>query len=321
MTKSASSVHVSYGYETNFGAGVASPPMLFGKEVKANGLEFKNNQIPIGQLYSPEIDCFAYGRNEGKVSVEYVLSNPWFLESILGTAVSALDAGALYSHTWDSDPSNDATMRDVTSMALRIGYDVNTDFLRDPVGVICNALTLKMTLNETIKVTQELVWGEESVNQSFLAPTGTAMPGEVPYTFVNAVVTSPITGSTLATVQDMELNINSNAELLFELGGANAVDAYRKLLEMTGKLTITVKDSTFLEEVYGRAETPNDLVVTISNGAAGDAERSITLTFTGCSFSTHNNTGIAPGELVLENVDFQCRKLVAVAKNEETAVP
>lgn len=321
MTKSASSVYVEYGYEGTFGGGVASPPMLFGKEVKATGLEFKNNQQPLGQLYTPEIESFAYGKNEGKVTMEYVLSNPWFLESIFGTAVSTLDAGALYSHTWNSDPAVDSTIRDINSMGLRIGFDVNSDFLRLPVGVICPSLSMKMALNETIKVTQELIWGEETVNETFASPTSTALAGEAPYTFVNARITSPITGTTLATVQTFDLNMNSNAELVYEFFDEKSVDAYRKILEFTGKVGVTVKDSAFFSEVLGRAESANDLVVTITNKATGDAERSITLTFTGASFSVHNTAGIEPGELVIENIDFQCRSCTAVAKNEATTVP
>lgn len=322
MTKSASSVYVEYAFEDTFGGGATtSYPINFGKEVKASGLEFKNNQIPLGQLYTPEIECFAYGKNEGKVTMEYVASNPWFLQAILGTAVSALDSGSLYSHTWDSDPTVDSTMRDINSLALRLGFKTNSDYLRLPVGAVCPTLTFKMALNETIKVTQELIWGEETVNQTFAEPDGVALAGEVPYTFVNALITDPTTGNTLATVQTFDLNINSNAELVYGFNSADSEDAYRKILELTGKVGITLKDSHFFEEVLGRGESSNDLVVTLSNGAGGNAERSIELTFTGCGFSVHNTIGIEPGELVIENIDFQCRKLVAVAKNEETTVP
>jgi len=320
MTKSAASVYVEYGYETVFGGG-STTTILFGKEVKATGLEFKNNQMPLGQLYTPEIESFAYGKNEGKVSMEYVLSNPWFLESIFGT--DAVTGTTLFSHTWKSDPAvgEDPTIRDINSMELNIGYDVNSDFIRTPVGAICSTASFKMAINEPIKVTQEIMWGEETNTETFVAPTGVPLAGEVPYTFVNAVITNPITGSTLATIQLFDLNINTNAELLFELGTALSVDAWRKILEMTGKVTITVKDSGFIKEVLNRAESSNDMVVTISNNGAGDAERSITFTFEGVSFSAHNNQGIEPGQLVLENIDFQARRCTVVAKNEDSALP
>ena len=317
---SASSSYADYGYESVFGGGVSTNGIKFGKEVKVTGLEFKNNQMALGQLYSPEIESFAYGRNEGKCSVDYVLSNPWFFQSILGVSVPTNAAG-VYSHTWNSNPTTTPTMRDIKSMALKLGFKVNTDYKRTAVGVVCPSLSLKMALNETVKVTQELVWGEETVNQVFSAPTGVEMSGAIPYTFVHASITNPLTGTTLASVQSFDLNINSNAELIYEMGNKLSVDAYRKILELTGKVSIVLYDSDFLESVYGRGETANDLVVTLSNGLSGSALRSIVMTFTGCSFSSHDSAGVEPGELLLENLDFQCKHVTVVAKNTTGVIP
>ena len=277
--------------------------------------------MPLGQLYTPEIETYAYGKDEGKASVEYIMSNPWFLNSIFGTATSAVSTGTLYSHTWSSNPSVDSTIRDINSMSLRVGFGVTTDFTNNPVGVICPSLTLRMSLNEPIKVLQELVWGETSVNETFAEPTGMELGGAIPYTFVHAAITSPVTGNTLATVQSFDLNMNTNAELIYGLNDKNAVDAYRKILEFTGKIGITLENSEFLSEVISREQAPNDLVVTISNGLTGNDERSVTLTFEGISFSINNVSGIEPGQLVIENADFQCRRCTAVAKNQETDVP
>jgi len=317
---SASSSYADYGYESTFGGGVSGNGIKFGKEVKVTGLEFKNNQIPLGQLYSPEIESFAYGRNDGKCSVDYVVSNPWFFQSILGVSVPT-NAGGVYSHTWNSNPTTTPTMRDIKSMALKLGFKVNTDYKRTAVGVVCPSLSLKMSLNETVKATQELVWGEETVNQVFAAPTGVEMAGAIPYTFVHASITNPLTGNTLASVQSFDLNINSNAELIYGMGSKLSVDAYRKILELTGKISIVLYDSDFLESVYNRAEAANDLVVTISNGGSGTALRSIVMTFTGCSFSSHDSAGVEPGELLLENLDFQCKHVTVVAKNTTTVIP
>ena len=317
---SASSSYADYGYESTFGGGVSTNGIKFGKEVKVTGLEFKNNQMPLGQLYSPEIESFAYGKNEGKCSVDYVVSNPWFFQSILGVSVPTNSAG-VYSHTWNSNPTTTPTMRDIKSMALKLGFKVNTDYKRTAVGVVCPSLSLKMALNETVKATQELVWGEETVNQVFAAPTGVEMAGAIPYTFVHASITNPLTGSTLASVQSFDLNINSNAELIYGMGSKLSVDAYRKILELTGKVSIVLYDSDFLESVYNRAEAANDLVVTISNGGSGTALRSIVMTFTGCSFSSHDSAGVEPGELLLENLDFQCKHVTVVAKNTTTVIP
>ncbi len=319
---SASSAYAEYTYESTFGGGgSANTPIQFGKEVKVTGLEFKNNQMALGQLYSPEIETFAYGKTEGKCSVEYVASNPWFLQSIFGTAVSASSTPSpLYTHTWNSAGSS-AGMKSINSLAVKLGFDVETDYKRTAVGVVCPSLSIKMSLNETVKVSQELVWGEETVNQTFSEPQGTELAGAIPYTFVHAVITSPLTGSTLATVQSFDLNLNTNAELIYQMGNTDSADAYRKILEMTGKVQIVLKSSAFLEEVYGRSATANNLVVTLSNGLSGNSVRKIVLTFTGCSFSVNNVSGMEPGELLLEDVDFQCKHVTAVATNIATALP
>ncbi len=321
MTRSASSVYVEYAYEDDFGGGATTSfPIQFGKEVKATGLEFKNNQIPLGQLYSPELETFAWGKNEGKVSMEYVVSNPWFFEAILDSVDSS--GSTLFSHEWDSDPTiNGSTIKTINSMALQIGFDVNSDYTRLPVGVVCPSLSFKMALNETVKITQELIWGEETVNQTFTEPDGVPLAGEIPYTFVHVLITDPTTGSTLTTIQTFDLNINSNAELVYGFNSANSEDAYRKILELTGKVGVTLKDSHFWEEVLGRAESSNEMVITLSNGGAGDALREIVIKLSGVSFSVHSTVGIEPGELVIENLDFQARGINVIAKNELADLP
>ena len=322
---SASSSYVEYGYESStFGSGFVGNGIEFGKEVKVTGLEFKNNQMALGQLYSPEIESFAYGKNEGKCSIDYVVSNPWFFQSILGTGVPLAAANptvsGLYQHTWNSSPSTDATMRDIHSMALRIGFKTDTEYKRQAVGVVCPSLNLKMALNETVKASQELVWGEET-KSGFQAPTGVSLSGGIPYTFVHAEITSPLTGATLASVQSFDLSISSNAELIYGMGSKLSVDAYRKILEMTGKVSLVLYNASLLESVYGRGETTNDLVVTLSNGLSGTSTRNIVMTFTGCSFSSHDTAGVEPGELLIENLDFQCRHVSVVAKNALSAIP
>jgi len=320
MTRSASSAYVEYGYESTFGGGSGTLPMLFGKEQKANGLEFNPNQIPLGQLYTPEIDCFVYGRNEGKVSMEYVLANPWFLSSVFGNPTSALDTGSRYTHTWESDPSSNSSIRDISSMHLQIGFDGTTgDVVRNAKGAVCPSLSLKMALNEPIRVTQEIVWGNEDTVSTTLDSSVGTVGSFTPYTFVHASIELP-SGTTIATVQDFELNLNTNAELLYALGDADAVDAWRKILEMTGKLSMTVLDKTQIDNVMARAEQAT-MKVTITNGLTGDNLKDIIFTFTGVGLSLHNNTGLEPGELVMENVDFQCRRVSVVARNTATAQP
>jgi len=148
MARTASSAYVEYGYETSFGNGGLSAPLVFGREQKATGLEFVNNQLPLGQLNSPEIECFVYGRNEGKVSMEYVLSNPWIFTSILG---SPLETGASspFTNTWDSKTSvQSGQIRDIKSLFLEIGFEgITNNVVREINGVVCLQYDLVLELD------------------------------------------------------------------------------------------------------------------------------------------------------------------------------
>jgi hypothetical protein len=320
MARSASSSYIQYGMESTFGGGNGTLPMLFGKEQKINGLEFNPNLQPLAQLNTPEVECFVNGRNEGKCSMEYVLANPWMLSSIFGNPASALDTGARYDHVWTSVPATNATIKDIASMHLEIGFDALTaDVIRNAKGVVCPSLGFKMSLNEPIRITQELIWGnEDAVGTSLDASVG-SVGSFTPYTFVHASIQLP-SATTIATVQDFDINFDTGAELLYELGSADAVGAWRKILTMTGKLNLTVLDKTHIDAVMARTEVAS-LVVTISNGLSGDSLKDIVMTFTGIGLALHTNSGFEPGELVLENVDFQCRSVSINAKNNTSAQP
>lgn len=318
MARTASSSYVQYGYESTFGVVSTTFPLVFGKEQKASGLEFINNQIPLGQLNSPEIECFVYGRNEGKVSMEFVLSNPWILTSVFGDPVEG-GSDPEFTNTWNSDPTINSDIRDIKSLSLEVGFEgLLGNVVRTITGVVSPSLAFRMTLNEPIRMTQELIWGQDSVGTTL--DTSTASEQDfTPYTFVNASVELP-DGTPVATIQDFDLNLNSNAELLYALGDANSVDAYRKILEMTGKINLTVLDKTNIERVFARKELAT-MKVTITNDLTGEDKKEIVMTFTGVGLSLHSNSGIEPGELVLENVDFQCRSVTVVATNNTENQP
>lgn len=271
----------------------------------------------MGQLNSPEIECFVYGKNEGKTSMEYVLSNPWILTSVLDDPVTT--GGGPYVHTWNSDPTINSSIRDIKSLSLQVGLEgLLGNVVRIIKGVVSPSLAFRMSLNEPIRMTQELIWGQDSVGTTL----DTSIASEVdftPYTFVNASIELP-DGTSVATIQDFDLNLNSNAELLYELGDADSVDGFRKILEMTGKLNLTMLDKTNLDRIFARTELAN-MKVTITNGLSGVNLKNIIMTFTGVGLSLHSNAGIEPGELVLENVDFQCRSVSIVANNNTATQP
>lgn len=249
--------------------------------------------------------------------MEYVLANPWILTSVLDDPVTT-GAGP-FVHTWDSDPSINSSIRDIKSLSLQIGIEATLgNVVRTITGVVSPSLALRMSLGEPIRVTQELIWGQDSIGTTL----DTSIASETdftPYVFANASIELP-SGTPIATIQDFDLNLNTNAELLYELGDTDSVDAYRKILEMTGKVNLTVLDKTNIDRVIARTELAT-MKVTITNGLSGNDLKNIIMTFTGVGLSLHSNSGIEPGELILENVDFQCRSVNIVANNNTATQP
>lgn len=321
-----SSAIVAYGFESVFGGGT-SETRMFGKEQKTNSLEFNNSQQPLAELYSPEVTEFIYKKEVGSCSMEYILSNPWIFAFILNDAVFA--ASTPNTHTWDSDPdqANVTDSTRVISTAHLEFYEEGfaaADFIvnRNAKGVICKTLNIKTSLDAPVKCTQQLEWGkEDTVTTTLGAPAPITTTGQIvdtfaPYTFAHGAIKVPISGGTIAAVQDIDITFDTGGELLYAIQNtAQATDAWRKLLTMTGKIQVAIENSDMFTFVQGRTEIA-DMELVFTNGLAGNSEETITITFTGAGFSKHVTQGLAPGELLMQTLDFQCRKVVIVADND-----
>lgn len=313
---SGSSAFVAYGYEAVFGGG-ASRTYMFGKEQKANSLEFQNSQQALGQLYTPEIQEFLYKKNHGGCTMEYILSNPWFFASILNDP--AYSAGSPDTHTFDSDPDQAGTTstREVCSLNLEVFQDGQTNGVtRNMKGVVCPSVNIKTSIDSPVSVSQQLIWG---IEDTVVTTTGTP-PTETftPYSFVHGSIELIDGGGTIANVQELDLTFDIGAELVYQINNTpNASGAFRKLINITGKLTVALKDKTNIDRVMARTELA-DMRIVFTNGLTGDSMKKIDMLFTGIGLSRHGSQGIAPGELLTEIVDFQCRNVVVVASNNQT---
>lgn len=318
---SASSAQILYGYETSFGSGTAGT-RLFGKEQKCTSLEFSNDQVPLGELYTPEIGSFAYKRNHGSCSIEYFLSNPWVFTSLFNVPTTGALSGGTYPHTWTTDPTTNTNIKNVKTMNMEFFMDGKTDkFEVKPTGVICSSMNIKTGTDQLVQVSQNLEWGNNNTITTASASTSTA-DGFSPYSFAHCSIKLPVSGTILAVVQDIDLTIDTGAKLLWELNlSPNAACTYNQLITMTGKINMIVDDKDLLQKVLDRTEVANMELKFISGTSGASSERSITFTFTGVGLSKNGFTGLAPGELMLNDVDFQGRSLTVVARNTTSASP
>lgn len=401
MVRTGSSVYLKYGKEATF-AGGATGTRVFGLEQKLTGISWKNNQIPIAQLNDIEIACYAYGKNEGAGSVEFVMSTPWIFDILLD-GVNTSGSAADFSHKWSSsntfgDTTTTATITTITTaspvvvttstshgynngdlvaitgsdsvpsidgiwavssvtsttfelvgasvdvagtagtveisinlgvkvphtMHIEYGHDAETnDVVRNMKGVVLKSLALKASLGETVKVTADLAWGNEDAISTTLS---NAIDDDIkfPYTFAHATLELP-NSTVVAQIQEFELTFNTNAELLYGMGSADAVSAFRKIFEMTGKFKAAQVDKIALQRVFDAADgtTSNlgiaTLKVTLTNGLANALEKSIVLAFSGVGVSEHQ-TEAQPGEPIFETLSWQLRS-VNVDANNSIAVP
>jgi len=244
----------------------------------------------------------------------------------IDTSGSASD----YTHVWSSK-STDLTASNTgvvipNTMHMEFGLDAETeDVVRNMKGVVLNSLNLKASLGETVKCSAELAWGNEDTIGTSVDTTIAADDIKFPYTFAHATMELP-DGTVIAQLQEFEINFGMNTELLYGIGSASAVGAYRKIFEMSGKFKTAVVDKTQIERVFHAADgtTPNTgvatLQITLTNGLATTAEKAIILDFTGVGVSDHS-TEISPGEPVFEDLSWTLRSVDITANNSIASPP
>lgn len=328
MVRTGSSGYLQYGKEATF-AGGATQTRVFGLEQKFTGITWKNNQIPLTALNDIEVQCFAYGKNEGSGSIEFVLSTPWIFDLLLD-AVDTTGSASDFTHIWNSDKT--ALTADNSGIAvphsfhIEHGFDAETNnVVRNMKGCVLSNFTLKATLGETIKCTADAIWGNEDAVSTTLDTTIAADDIKFPYTFAHATLELP-DGTIIAQLQEFEITLNMNTELLYGMGSANAVGAFRKIFEMTGKFKAATVDKDEIQKVFDAADgtTANTgiatLQITLTNNLATTNEKSIVLDFAGVGVSEHQ-TEMSPGEAVFENLSWQLRNIQVTANNSITTPP
>lgn len=322
MVRSSVYGYLKYGIETAFQTENSSKTKVFGLEQKISGLQFMVNRINLGQLYSPEIQSFAFGRNEGKMSVEYVLSNPWWLDLIFESG--AKTGSSPYVWTWDSSPSANANARTINTASIDIGFQgeqsSGVNLTRTPLGVALSQVSIKTSINEVVRCTADAIWGKEN---TIGTNTYTATPPtddiNFPYTFVHGSIQTN-EGAVVAQVQDVDLTLNTNAELLWGIGSANASSVVRKTLDMTGKFNCSWIDAQFWNDVVNRAEVQN-FTLTFDNGLTSTNKRAITFSGTGVGFADHNTNFPVPVDNVFQEMNFAIRNMKVTANNNSSAEP
>jgi hypothetical protein len=270
--------NVIYGWESTFGTVSSSLNKNFGQGVKVTTFDLDNSNELIYGLGSQSAQKSHAKEFKGAFSLEFVLSDPWWLRSVLGAAPATTGAGP-YTHTWNSSQGLSNTL---SSFSMVVADDMDTDSDKTLLGCVVNSATITAAVGETIKVKLDGVFANFSKDASLTSPVS---PVEEPFAFQEATLEFP-DSTTLSDVQNFELTITRNTELIWGLGSRFAQKQVAKQREIGMKIDmIYTQDSDLLDDFLGSTTVPSTtspaevatLQLTVTNGLSTTNERSYTI--------------------------------------------
>ena len=116
----------------------------------------------------------------------------------------------------------------------------------------------------------------------------------------------------IAEIQEFDISFAQNAELLYGLNSQTAVDAYRKVFDISGRFRATFKDDRMIQYVINQSRVNTSASELITSGVGieltfTNGSQSILIKLEELSVSDHNVSGIEPAEPVFEEINWSCK--------------
>lgn len=297
--------YLLYGWETTFRNGSSTRDKVFGRGQRVTGVNRRENLDMVYELYYREPQTGIYKQTEGTIAVEWILANPWFLKAVMGQTTPS--GSGPYAHTFTKT-------KDLVSMEIEIGHEVGSNVVRKFRGAVFNSVTLTGAVGDTVRTRADIMFFEEATPGTTMGTP--AVDSFDPFAFQHATLEIP-SGTPIGEVQSFELTITNNALGVFGLGSEKAVQVIPQAFDVRGRMSTTLKNSTFINNLRSSSAT---LKFIVTNGLSGQNERSITFTGTGV-FYPEQSTTYEPNTLVLEDVPVFIRDLEVVAVNNTPTCP
>ena len=304
-----------------FGTPYSSPSYKkFGLQQKITFFTVNNTKKTLSELASVKPTDYAYGKQNGSISVDFVLSSPWILGLLFGAPAKTNSTGS----------AADSTVRTST---LQMGFQGQTaNLTRTLSGCTLNSLAITAAVDDMVNASADFAYAkEQQPTATFSASSATDLMN-FPYTFAHGLFKwKGNTGDSLTTqteIQNMDITFAQNSELLFGMNSHFAVDAYRQLFDITGKFQVSLKDRSFItnimEQIKADSGTTNDtrshaqLELFFTNKGTGNGLKTIKITCDGIGIDSHSITGLEPNEPVFEDISWQIKNAVIVAQTATT---
>lgn len=314
-----------------FGTPYGSPSWKkFGLQQKITGFSISNSKKTLSELYSIKPTDYAYGKQTGSISVDFVLSSPWILGLLFGAPTSVSSSGsASASHTYNA-VANDSTVRTST---LEMGFQGQTaNLTRKLSGCTLNSLSISAAVDDMVNASADFSYAkEQQPTATFSASSATDLMN-FPYTFAHGLFKwKGNTSDSLTTqteIQSMDISFSQNSELLFGMNSHFAVSAYRQLFDITGKFQLSLKDKSFITNIMEQIKQDSgttletrshaQLELFFTNKGTGNGLKTIKITCDGIGIDSHSTSGLEPNEPVFEDISWQIKNAVIVAQTATT---
>jgi len=293
----------------------------FGKGAVLTSVSRGNNGEFIWGLGDRLASAFVAKEYEVSLSIEFLLTNPWWVRLLLG-GYSDIQEQPIVYYPASSIPSfniltyNSQVYQEITYTNCKV-----------------NSATFSLSANEPVKVKLEILGKTDSITTSG-QPTIYTDPYPL---YVCNAMTFYIDSESQTRFTNWEITVNNNLEKKTNLGSRTPVYIVEKNLAVTGALSGIVVDNAFLKKLYGstNANSPeislNNLGVLKAEWISGSYpdEYSIVVGATfnsegnNVSGSLYLNTRGAPEnptEVMVEDLDYLADKM-GVHVNRGTAEP
>jgi len=322
--RTGASAYLKYEYETSYGTG-GTPNKKFGLQDKLTNWTLTHNRIDMPQLNQTTIANYAYGQQNGSLSVGFILSNPWIFESVFGPPASGSASSGVYPHTFGTTAGN----KTMNTLVCEVGYDGDTaDIVRTMRGCVVNSLGITTSIGATVDCSIDMTYGKENAPSTTIGTAPTEPTEQFAYTFAHGVI--KVGGNTLAQVQDVDITFAQNASLLYGIGNNQAVSSYRQIFDMTGRFRAALLNKNLLEGVLAQIakNTSGTFEETIGGSpeleltfqsTSSTVQNEIKITGTGLSPNDLNISGVEPVEPIFEEINWRIKTATVVAKNTQSA--
>ena len=150
MVRTGANAYVRYGFESAYKASVGSPTNSFGLKTAVTGWTLTTNRTALAKLGQVEVDTFAYGQQQGSLSLGFVLGDTTshkLFQAIYGTGTDGTPSTTqIYGGTTARSATNNLIGN---TMAVEIGANLETaNSVRTLRGGILNTLSISASVGD-----------------------------------------------------------------------------------------------------------------------------------------------------------------------------